>query len=80
MKNKISKKTLIFIIITSVVSLGLFGLLLTYQYKTYTINYNIKINSIVSEVIEKYPKVHESDLIEILNSKNPEVREFLGKE
>ena len=70
MKNKISKKTLIFIIITSVVSLGLFGLLLTYQYKTYTINYNIKINSIVSEVIEKYPKVHESDLIEILNSKN----------
>ena len=70
MKNKINKKTLIFIIITSVVSLGLFGLLLSYQYKTYTINYNIKINSIVSEVIEKYPDVHESDLIEILNSEN----------
>lgn len=70
MKNKINKKTLIFIIITSVVSLGLFGLLLSYQYKTYTINYNIKINSIVSEVIDKYPEVDESDLIEILNSEN----------
>ena len=70
MKNKINKKTLIFIIITSVVSLGLFGLLLKYQYRTYTINYNNKINSIISEVIKKYPEVNESDLIEIINSEN----------
>ena len=42
MKNKVNKKTLIFIIITSVFSLVLFGLLLNYQYKTYTINYNNK--------------------------------------
>ena len=51
MKNKINKKTLIFIIITSVVSLGLFGLLLKYQYRTYTINYNNKINSIIFVVL-----------------------------
>lgn len=70
MKNKINKKTLIFIIITSVVSLGLFGLLLKYQYRTYTINYNNKINSIISEVIKKYPEVNESDFIEIINSEN----------
>lgn len=70
MKNKINKKTLIFIIITSVVSLGLFGLLLKYQYRTYTINYNNKINSIISEVIKKYPEVNESNLIEIINSEN----------
>lgn len=70
MKNKINKKTLFFIIITSVVSLGLFGLLLKYQYRTYTINYNNKINSIISEVIKKYPEVNESDLIEIINSEN----------
>lgn len=70
MKNKVNKKTLIFIVITSVLSLGFFGLLLNYQYKTYTINYNKKINSIVSEVINKYPEIDESDLVGILNSES----------
>lgn len=72
MKNKINKKTLIFIVITSVLSLGFFGLLLNYQYKTYTINYNKKINSLINEVINKYPEVSESDLVSILNSENEE--------
>lgn len=70
MKNKVNKKTLIFIIITSVFSLVLFGLLLNYQYKTYTINYNNKINSLINEVINKYPEVNESDLVSILNSES----------
>ncbi len=70
MKNKVNKKTLIFIIITSVFSLVLFGLLLNYQYKTYTINYNNKINSLINEVINKYPEVNESDLVGILNSES----------
>lgn len=72
MKNKVNKKTLIFIVITSVLSLGFFGLLLNYQYKTYTINYNKKINSLINEVINKYPEVSESDLVSILNSENEE--------
>ena len=70
MKNKVNKKTLIFIIITSVFSLVLFGLLLNYQYKTYTINYNNKINSLINEVINKYPEVNESNLVGILNSES----------
>lgn len=70
MKNKVNKKTLFFIIITSVFSLVLFGLLLNYQYKTYTINYNNKINSLINEVINKYPEVNESDLVGILNSES----------
>lgn len=70
MKNKVNKKTLIFIVITSVLSLGFFGLLLNYQYKTYTINYNNKINSLINEVINKYPEVNESDLVGILNSES----------
>lgn len=70
MKNKVNKKTLIFIIITSVFSLVLFGLLLNYQYKTYTMNYNNKINSLINEVINKYPEVNESDLVGILNSES----------
>ena len=70
MKNKVNKKTLIFIIMTSVFSLVLFGLLLNYQYKTYTINYNNKINSLINEVINKYPEVNESDLVGILNSES----------
>lgn len=72
MKNKINKKILVFMIITSFISLGLFGLILNYQYKTYTINYNKKINSLINEVINKYPEVSESDLVSILNSENEE--------
>ena len=59
MKNKVNKKTLIFIIITSVFSLVLFGLLLNYQYKTYTINYNNKINS-EEWLYEKYERIIRS--------------------
>ncbi len=72
MKNKINKKILVFMIITSFISLGLFGLILNYQYKTYTMNYNNKINSLINEVVKKYPEVNESDLVSILNSENEE--------
>lgn len=68
MKNKINKKTLIFIIITTVISVSFFSFLLNYQYRSYTKNYNESINSIIYEVTLKYPDINEYDLIEVLDS------------
>ena len=68
MKNKINKKTLIFIIITTFISVSFFAFILKYQYKNYTKNYNESINSIIYEVTLKYPNVSKDDLIEIINN------------
>lgn len=68
MKNKINKKTLIFIIITTVISVSFFSFVLNYQYRSYTKNYNESINSIIYEVTLKYPDINEYDLIEVLDS------------
>lgn len=68
MKNKINKKTLIFIIITTVISVSFFSFILNYQYRNYTKNYNDSINSIIYEVTLKYPDINEYDLIEVLDS------------
>lgn len=68
MKNKINKKALIFIIITTVISVSFFSFILNYQYRSYTKNYNESINSIIYEVTLKYPDINEYDLIEVLDS------------
>ncbi len=68
MKNKINKKVLIFIIITTVISVSFFSFILNYQYRSYTKNYNESINSIIYEVTLKYPDINEYDLIEVLDS------------
>lgn len=68
MKNKINKKVLIFIIITTVISVSFFSFILNYQYSSYTKNYNESINSIIYEVTLKYPDINEYDLIEVLDS------------
>ena len=78
MKNKKDKKTLIFMIMVTFISLVLFYVLLNSQYKMYTLNYNESVNSIVNAVIEKYPEVKESELIEIINS-NKESKDVLSK-
>ena len=73
MKNKINKKTLLFIIITTFISVSFFAFILKYQYKNYTKNYNESINSIIYEVTLKYPKISKDDLIEIMNNNKKSV-------
>ena len=73
MKNKINKKTLIFIIITTFISVIFFAFILKYQYKNYTKNYNESINSIIYEVTLKYPDISKDDLIEIMNNNKKSV-------
>lgn len=78
MKNKINKKTLIFIIITTVISVSFFSFILNYQYRSYTKNYNESINSIIYEITLKYPDINEYDLIEVLDS-NKNSNDILSK-
>lgn len=68
MKNKINKKVLIFIIVSSIISLSVFTYILTYQYRVYTTNYNKSINAIINEITTRYSDINESEIIEILNS------------
>ena len=73
MKNKINKKALLFIIITTFIAVSFFAFILKYQYKNYTKNYNESINSIIYEVTLKYPDISKDDLIEIMNNNKKSV-------
>lgn len=71
MENKVKLKRHIIINFLSII---IFLIILIginfYEYHSYTVNFNYKINSIVTVVKEKYPDVTEKELIEILNSDN----------
>lgn len=68
MKNKTIKKYILSLIILLILNISLIFILNRYEYKMYTKNYNDKINSIISNIKNKYPDIEESDIIEIINS------------
>ena len=68
MKNKTIKKYILSLIILLILNISLIFILNRYEYKMYTKNYNDKINSIISNIKNKYPDTEESDIIEIINS------------
>ncbi len=67
MKNK---KKYLYLIITTLILIILSILICIHQYHVYTINFNNKINSIISKIEKEYPDINESEIIEILNSKD----------
>lgn len=70
MKNKKElKKYLTIMLITTVLLTIIFTLINTYEYKTYTKNYNEKIEELLNVVKEEYPSTNELELINILNKK-----------
>ena len=78
MKNKIEFKkaiisSFIVIIIFNIIFLGLNF----YQYKTYKINFNEKINMIFTKVNESYPNIEKNELIEILNNEKGDSEDLL---
>lgn len=80
MKNKINLKKYLSISIIVIIIFLCIVLLISYEeYKTYNQNYNKKIYSILNIVKEKYPKVTEEELIEILNSNKKKNMNFLRK-
>ena len=68
MKNKTIKKYILSLIILLILNISLIFILNRYEYKMYAKNYNDKINSIISNIKNKYPDIEESDIIEIINN------------
>lgn len=70
MKNKVElKKTMIYILLAIVLAIIVFSGIYYYQYRYYTNNFNSKISTIVTKLIEEYPELSKSEIIELLNSK-----------
>lgn len=79
-KNKIGlKKAIITSLIIIVASNIICGILMFYQYKIYTDNFNKKIDNIVTIVKNEYPDIDKNELIEILNKEQLE-NDLLFKE
>lgn len=68
MKNKTIKKYILSLIILLIFNVSLIFILNRYEYKMYAKNYNDKINSIISNIKNKYPNIEESDIVEIINN------------
>ncbi len=70
MKNKIElKKSIIACICVILIIDIVFAIICNNQYKTYTKNFNYKINQIVETINSKYPNIEKIEIMEILNSK-----------
>ena len=71
MKNKINLKR---VLIANVIVLIIFSaliLIINYvEYQNYTNNFNNKIELILSKIVNKYPNVEKSELIELLNNED----------
>lgn len=77
--NKTNLKYIILIFIIFLIYLISILLFNNYQYKKYTLNYNAKINSVLSLLIDKYPSLTKEELINILNS-NTDTKENILKQ
>lgn len=73
MKNKIKlKKAITISIFIILIWTSIFVLFNIYQYKTYTNNFNNKIDAIINQIIKKYPDIEKHKIIEILNNEKTE--------
>lgn len=79
-KNKIGfKKAIITSLIIIVATNIICGILMFYQYKLYTNNFNKKICNIVTIIKNEYPDIDKNELIEVLNNEQIE-NDLLFKE
>lgn len=68
-KNKIElKRTVICSVIVLFVFLILFAIINYYEYRQYTNNFNIAINSIASKVLENNPNIDKHQLVELFSN------------
>ena len=80
MKNKVElKKYLNKVLLISLCIIFLFLVLNIYEYHEYTKNFNNKINNIINVLQNKYPKLSEKEIIEILNNKDNNKSKTLEK-
>lgn len=59
---------MIYILLAIVLAIIVFSGIYYYQYRYYTNNFNSKISTIVTKLIEEYPELSKSEIIELLNS------------
>ena len=80
LENKIHlKRFLLVSLIPLVISLVIGNIFFSYQYHTYTQNYNDKISSITVLLEEEYPELDRNKLVSILNS-DTEINENIFSE
>ena len=70
MKDKTFKKTIIIIILISLITLVINSLITINLLQKYNTNENIIISHIINNVKEKYPNVQEEEIIQTLNDKD----------
>lgn len=69
MGNKIYlKKSIIKIILISILFILIFIIINKKEYNNYTLEYNKKINSLAKTIQEKYPQITENEIIEIIRT------------
>lgn len=69
MKNKVRlKKYLLLSAFISICILSLFLIIRVYEYKTYTNNFNNKLDMIIGTIKEKYPDISDTEIIKIINN------------
>lgn len=79
MKNKVELKNALIISSLIIIIFNIIFIIENYfEYRTYTNNFNKKIEGIFETINEKYPNVDKSDLVEILNTNNTSnIKSFL---
>lgn len=78
MKNKVELKTMLIINgIIIVIFFILFSAFHLMQYRTYTIQFNEKLNAIVAILVEEYPEIEQNELMEIFNGKEEANKDLL---
>lgn len=69
MKNKVRlKKYLLLSAFISICILSLFLIIRVYEYKTYTNNFNNKLDMIIGTIKKKYPDISDTEIIKIINN------------
>lgn len=80
MKNKIElKKSLAVSFLTIIIWTVVLVLFNHYEYRTYTKNFNNKLNDIITQIKEDYPNVLEKDIIKIINAPNTHNKNILSE-
>lgn len=73
MKNKIEfKKAIVISCLTIILISVIFQLVLIYQYKAYTNNFNKKIEMIITNVESQYPGIDTNEIMKIINNETDE--------
>ena len=79
MKDRTFKKTIIIIILISLITLAINSLITINLLKQYNTNENIIISHIINNVKEEYPNISEEEIIKSLNSQDLNKQDILTK-